>query len=431
MTQPQWLTKLHTALQRLRLPVREVVAGDGRLHITLGDTQASLAAIVRPAQSGGTGWGATDRFILAYEGAGDVGPEQERWLSAVLHILRKGGHTLPPALDEACGIFSPETPPEERFLRLYSFCTVERSQIGGGLHTEILIRTTTRCNQACPFCSAPEHATPSAKTVAACIGDAANAFSAASLSLTGGEPTLRRTFADEVHQALGLSQIEQVQIQTNAVAFAKKYQAADFPTDGRLRFFVSLHALDEALYNECTGSQGQLPLALDGIKNLINAGHYVTVNCVINSINIEHLSDYIRALPDTLPFGERVDLHFSTLLCHENRPEAPKFLARYPRVAEVLEEVVAAGRAKGITIESLRASTHAAIPACMLAPRYREHRAHRPVIQAWETGYEDYTRPFVKAARCKDCVETPTCLGVPTPYAQLFGLDELSPFGRE
>ncbi len=159
----------------------------------------------------------------------------------------------------------------------------------------------------------------------------------------------------------------------------------------------------------------------------MEAGHGVTINCVVQSINLEHLISYVEALPGTFAMDERSTLHFSVLICPEYRPEAADYLVPYSRLAPGLEAAAERGAALGLRVDPLRSSTHAAVPACVLSEEYRHHDPHRPHVFAGETGYEDLSLPWVKAERCRGCAEDPWCLGFPAAYARRFGLDEPKP----
>ena len=427
---PRWLEQLQQVLERMGVPVRSIVLTQGVLHIELNAGDGILSAEIKPLRDGVRGFAATRRFVFGYRGRGDLAPADKRRLELLVGVFQRIESRLPRDLDGIGGLFAAPISPETRFLRLFPFCTVERSHAGTQTITELLVRTTPACNQRCPFCTAPDTIAPTHSTVRALLQEAARVFPQAMLSLTGGEPTLRKTFLEEVRIACSLGGIGSVQVQTNAVGFASKIDPEQLERSPKLSFFVSLHALDEAIYDVCTGTQGQLELALAGLNRLIEAGHQVTINCVVNKANLEHLGEYVRRLPEVVPMHNRVDLHFSTLICPESRPEAAAFLVRYGDLAERLREAVDAAGRLGIAVQSLRASTHAAMPACMLDPEERSRDPHRPEVLAHETGRLEEGRLWVRAACCDGCVEQRHCLGVPRPYALRFGLDELRPIRR-
>lgn len=429
--QPPWLLRFHHVLRKVRLPVGDLVLANDSLEIELVRRGTpSLTVRVRPVAAGRQGFAHTSRFVLGFDGDGALDATDRSQLALLAEVLRRVESRLPSTLDGVGAVFTRDSPEEERFLRIFRFCTVERSRVGDQEITELLVRTTSSCNQQCPFCSAPDQSTPSATTLAAMIREAPRVFPGVMLSLTGGEPTLRSSFADELRLALTLDGITRVQVQSNGVAFDRKVDPGLFHPSDRLAFFVSLHALDAAIYDRCTGTLGQLPLAVTGIRNLLRARHAVTINCVISSANLDHLEDYVRGLSETFPTDGPLNLHLSTLICPETRPEASDFLVPYPTVAARVRAIVPLAKRHGVVLESLRSSTHAAMPPCMLDPGERDRDIHRPKILDHETGFEDMSRPWVKASSCRQCVESASCLGVPRPYALRFGLAELAPIHK-
>lgn len=431
----EWVVRLAAELRREGAPVRSAALHDGllRLQFELGGRRPFVVT-ARPWRAGLPGWRRTERLLVGYDGAADPGPEGARWLERVHALLSRIEGALPERLAGFAALGGRRGRPEESLPAMFPFVTVERSTIAPGPGrrrqpgegVEVLVRATSRCNQACPFCSGPQHAEPSGAVLVACFRAVGDRLPGALVSLTGGEPTLRRGFLDEVRAALDALPRGEVQVQTNAVRFAAALDPADLPRDPRLRFFVSLHALDEAVYDRCTGSRGQLGRAVAGTRRLLAAGHAVTLNAVVCRENVGRLEAYVRRMPRVFPGPRRPVLHFSTLICPEWNPRAARSLVRYREVVEALRRAARAARAIGWEMLPPRSSTHATMPACVLRPSERPRRAEYRV-GARETGYEDFSRPFVKASRCRACAETRRCLGVPRPYAAAFGLDELRP----
>jgi pyruvate-formate lyase-activating enzyme len=416
MTPPQWLVAFDQALGRAGVAAHEIVAGGGRLLVT---QQPGAAGIT--VRLDGEGWARTRRFVLGTDRPVDL---DERTRQAVLHAVRSVEAHLPPELDEPAARFAPETGVEDRFRRLFPFCTVERSRAADATTVEVLVRTTARCNQACPFCSAPPpHPDPSRRALEACIASAAVSFPGAVLTLTGGEPTLRPACLAEVRGALAEPGLGRVQVQTNAVAFAERLAPDAIAPDPRLSWFVSLHALDEAVYDACTGTRRQLGPALSGIERLLRAGHDLVINCVVSRENLHHLDEYVRAFPQRVGASARVELHFSVLICPEHRPGAADLIVPYSDLAPALRHAVELARAAGVRVAPLRSSTHASLPFCVLDAEARAETARRPELEGDDPGW-------VKAKGCADCAESTACLGVPAPYAARLGLAELRPLPR-
>ena len=422
------MRQLAQALRRYQVPLLEVTCADGVMRIVMGEAgEAALEARLLPGATGQRGWGAAGGFTLGYQGQGDLGQAREGWMRAVQQVVELLDHVLPPALDEPGALFLRKVSAEERFRKSFPFCEVERSEVGGDRVVELLLRSTSRCNQSCPFCSAAPRRAASPEAVRACLRLAARVYPGCLLSLTGGEPTLRPGFLDEVLLALGLRGIGQVQVQTNAVAFGEKLDPAALPARPDLSFFASMHSLDEGIYDACTNTTGQFAGAVRGVRRLLQAGHRVTINCVVQRLNLDHLERYVEALPATFPISDRAALHFSVLICPEYRPGAADYLVRYTELAPRLEAAARRAADLGVPVDPPRSSTHASIPACLLDPAVRDRDAHRPEVRPGETGYEDRSLPWLKAARCRGCAEDRWCLGLPAAYAERFGLDELAP----
>jgi hypothetical protein len=431
----RWLTGLAAALGRAGIPPGEAVLADGELRLAFGrPDRPALRVLVRPRGQPGGSYAATRHFAVGYAGSGRLDTRQGQVMRTLVALLGRHEAHMPRELAGHAVIAQPAAAAREQLGRLFPFVTVERSAVSGplpyaeqGTIVEALVRTTSRCNQACPFCSAPPHAEPSPQVLAACLRTVAERLPGAMVSLTGGEPTLRPDFADSLAGLLAMPAVGRIQVQTNALRFADELDPGALPVDERLAFFVSLHALDAAIYDRCTGTRGRLERALAGTRRLLAAGQAVTINCVVNRANLDHLEAMVRALPATFPGPRRPDLHLSVLICPEWRPAAADFLVRYSTLAEVLVRASRAAEAAGLSLQALLGSTHASLPACMLAPAERRRGGHHELEPERESGYEDFSRPYVKAERCRSCRLCDCCLGVPAAYARAFGLDELSP----
>lgn len=427
-----WLRELARGLESRGRQWQSLVLADGRLRLEPAGATAGVALEVRPASEHEPAYRRIGDLDIVYTGTSHLEPAEQGWLEDLASLLEEQLARQPLALTGHAAMVRPQESPTATLEKMFPFITVERSAISESLPysyrgeiTEILVRTTSRCNQHCAFCSAPEHAQPRPEVLAASLRAAADLLPGAMLSLTGGEPALRKDFSDQLGLALRLD-FSRLQVQTNAVYFAEKLDPGAWPDDERLTFFVSLHAVAEDLYDAITSTRGQLHLALAGIRRLLAAGRTVTVNSVITSRNIDHLQQLVEALPELFPGPNRPQLHFSTLICPEWRPRAAEFLVPYRQLARALQQAAATARHLGLETQPLLSSTHASLPACLLPSRARKQRHHYHVAGD-EAGYEDYTRPWVKALGCRKCSQDESCLGVPRAYARRFGLEELQP----
>lgn len=423
MHAPAWLLKLNELLRKLGLPVHELVVAQRTLTVRLGPGAGTdLIVRIRAKAPDACGFAQTERLQLSYDGQRELSGQQRAWLETVTHVVAKLEQRLVAELDVEAGMFADELPAEVRLERLFPFCAVERSTAAGRTIVEVLVRTTSVCNQRCPFCSARKGPEVSTSSVRAALQAAAQWLPHATLTLTGGEPALRPTFLDEVHWAVAQATAGGVQVQTNAVCFAHDCSPALLPASPRLTFFVSLHALDPGLYDACTGTTGQLNRALQGLQNILDAGHRVIVNCVVCELNAGHLDTYVRELSHQLQLRPDTELHFSSLICAESSPSASRYLVAYPTLVPALVRAVKTAQARGLVVQSLRSSTHAALPACVLPEHERDRNPHRTLRRPGEPA-----RGFAKGPQCHSCLEAPWCPGVPDAYAERFGLAQLTP----
>lgn len=428
MTEPrEWPETLLAALRRVKLPVSRVIAADGGLEVALDlGGEQPLEVTFRPRAEGGRSYRRTERFSVSYRGP--AGTDGRRRLDGLIEVIARLEHRFPAAWPGWRAAGAAPADPWRDLARRFPFAQLDRATASEE-DTEVLLRLTERCNQQCPFCSAPPVARATTEALQACIDWVSAELPGACVTLTGGEPTLRGDFAALVGRAL--SRGARVRVQTNAVRFASRARLDALPRDARLRFFVSLHAMDPGIYDRCTGSQGQLPLALEGLRNLAAAGYPVTVNTVASAPNLDHLPAIPVALRAQLAEAPLPTLHWSVLMCPAHRPDATSMLVPYARLVPALEAAVAAARREGFAVDPLIGSTHASLPACQVPPHHRACSERRSRPQDGETGYEDdgQARPWVKAATCRGCAEDDRCLGVPAAYAARFGLTELQPLG--
>lgn len=426
---PSWLRKLLEVLRKLDFPVVQIVASDASIDVNLAFAGGHRVTVSIRPKGGGEGFAAkTDSSVIRYRTPADLSAEARKQVDVLVQVLQRLEPKLPPERRGVAWVGEdPAGEPLEVLTRLFPFVSAERSEVEGRLEIQVLVRLVEACNQDCPFCSAPEFREPSAEAVSAMLDFVSDRLPGSNVALTGGEPTLRPSFFEVLRYALDRPGIGSVQVQTNAVGFATEERVRQVPSSDKLNFFVSLHAVDAAVYDRCTGSRGQLPRALQGIRNLLAAGHRLTLNTVVCAPNVAHLRDMVAALPGLLPGASVPMLHYSIVMCFPHRPDGPEFLVRYSELVPALAAAVAEAERQGIPVEPLVSSTHASLPLCLVDQEARQESRHRPVLSESETGYEDFSKSWVKAASCRTCRFARHCLGVPVPYARRFGFGELSP----
>ncbi|NOZ01994.1 MAG: radical SAM protein, partial [Deltaproteobacteria bacterium] len=432
-----WTRRLSAILKKVGLPVIDIMLTSRGLDVILeGDDGDRISVLVRDRDDDNA-WFISERFAYSYRATAEPAEGDRGNIDLCRRVLVHLEDRFPKDWNMVASAGDDSLP--QIFAERFPFATLERSRTDGSLNTEVLVRLNRECNLDCPFCSAPDLEQVDAGDLNACLEWVSENLEGARVALTGGEPTLRRDFDEVLRFVLGLSGIEAVQVQTNAVRFASSGWAASLPgPDPMLNYFVSMHAVDPDLYDLCTGGEGQFERAVKGTRALLAAGHRVVLNVVVNRHNLHHLDELVRSIPGVFGGDSPQDtldslpgLHFSTLTCPPGRPEVERWLVRYSELVPRVEAAAALAQGLGIEVDPLVGSTHAAVPPCLVGHEHRRAATHRPEPLYGETGYEDYRRPWVKASSCRRCRLDRYCLGVPAPYARQFGLGELKPDSGE
>ncbi len=421
-----WTRRLVTVLRKVAVPVEDVRVEGGCLVVDLDPPEGPATVRMSLRASGFPAYRSTATHDFSYR----LSREDDARLLAIVDrtiaVLAHLEDRLPDFSEPVHGLRG-GTPLS---IRQLPFVSVDEGVAEDGtVHRQVLVRLTDRCNQNCPFCSAPVIREPSGEDLRRCLVEAPREFPGCLLTLTGGEPTLRPDFRELLALALAQPGIGGVQVQTNGVPLADPARLSLLPIPPLLTWFFSLHAVDPALYDRMTGTRGQFPRAVQGLQALVRAGHRVIVNVVVGSPNAAHLPAVLRTLPAWLEGLPLPEVHLSILMCPSHRPRAADWLMPYEDLLPRLEEAAFLARQIGLPFSPLVSSTHASIPPCFVSPAERQRMKQRPLVQPEETGYEDLGRPWVKARTCRDCPADPHCLGVPAPYARRFGLKGLRPYG--
>lgn len=293
--------------------------------------------------------------------------------------------------------------------RIYPFLSVEA---GGRVPVEV----TTRCNQRCPFCQAVDprpDSDPECSALAAGVERCCMALPGARVILTGGEPTLRDDLVALVERLLGVSGLDVLEVQTNAVRIGRHPERFGFPSHPNLRFLVALHAVEPETYAACVGARGQLDAALQGIRVLMGQGQQVELNCVVTTLNIHNLESILQALVERMPDRTVPPVHYTIMGIPEHR-RAEHLLVTYSELLARLEAASRRAAELGLRTRMALSAGHAAVPACMLArsalgqslpqPRY-EHEGC--------TGADARSNWWVQGEACRDCVLAERCPGLP------------------
>ncbi|MEQ9318670.1 MAG: radical SAM protein, partial [Polyangiaceae bacterium] len=182
---------------------------------------------------------------------------------------------------------------------------------GEGHHlTKGLVRVTMACNERCPFCNVPVEDYPEPTPSDAELDAQLEAFLATgeqTLTLSGGEPTLRRGTLLGVVARARAAGVSFAELQTNAILIDDRY-AGQLAEAGLTSAFVSLLSDDASLHDELAGLEGAFPLCLRGIDALLDAGIAVTLNPVIARQTQDRVAVYVDFVAERLPRVQAISL---------------------------------------------------------------------------------------------------------------------------
>lgn len=313
--------------------------------------------------------------------------------------------------------------------------SVQHLQTGRGARERIL-RTTLACNQDCRFCFVPRDGRHvPLDVVERELSELARLCGrGAALTLSGGEPTADPRLP-EILEAARRRGFERFVVQTNAVFLAKPGLAERLIELGARSYLVSLHSHRPEVYDEITGSRGQLPLALQGLKRLLAAGPAgvtVIVNVVVNARNREELPElaaFLAALYASAPRARRRPGVFFSMLNESGHERSPSWAVDLEAARAPLREAVRRCRRGGLRVE--RFVGESSFPVCLIE-RPERHAAPRPLPQERVRYAEDFSGAAgavgrAKRPACRSCAYDARCAGVPASYARLFGLAALRP----
>ena len=346
-------------------------------------------------------------------GAREVCPGVRRGLedavAEVGHRVAVGARGLPP------------TGERKRVLREL-LSVVPGVRADGTVDEQRVLRVNFHCNQACDFCfvsrelPAPEEALIEEEIALA-------AQRGASLSLSGGEPTLNPRIVAYIARATELG-IERLDLQTNAIKMSDATFARALADAGLKTAFVSLHGTTAATSDRVTRAPGTFVKTVQGIKNLLGAGVLTRLNFVVcghNAAEFAEWPDYVAR--ELVGIGGEVQINFSFAAAStHNVPRDTALLPRFSDVAWALE--AALDRADALGIPLLGFDSQCGVPACFLPPRVQESFFTHDLPG---TALADFSDAFRKGEACTGCALSDRCYGVRTAYAEMYGTSELRP----
>ncbi|MBW2527271.1 MAG: radical SAM protein [Deltaproteobacteria bacterium] len=149
--------------------------------------------------------------------------------------------------------------------------------------TKGLLRLTMACSERCTFCNVPVEQLGGPDPTEAELDQQLATFvdsGQRTLTISGGEPTLRKQALLELIARARSRGIEFVELQTTAARIDRELAAA-LARAGLTSAFVPLLSQEARIHDELMGRPGAFAEGLEGIDALIDAGVQVTLNVVL------------------------------------------------------------------------------------------------------------------------------------------------------
>lgn len=278
-----------------------------------------------------------------------------------------------------------------------------------------LVNLSARCNQRCVFCGAEGLIRPhSPPTAAAAIKRAGD-----HLTISGWEPTLHPGLPELVARARKAG-IKNVTLFTNALKLADADYARELAAAGVTTFHINFPAHRPALADKLTGVKGSFSGRVAGVRNALAAPgrKYVSLVCVVNSLNYRTLPGYAAWVADNFPGLVHVLFTMPCLVGRVRRDPAlmPRFSSVRPYLARALALLLR--RRVKCLVEN--------VPLCLL-PGF-EH-ASFDARQALLSGRPGAPAKFYRPA-CGTCSLKSLCPGLREDYLHVHGDGELKASGK-
>jgi len=226
------------------------------------------------------------------------------------------------------------------------------------------IALTYRCQNRCTFCYAdaprrgkdvPEMATAEVKIILDRIWDEAHC---PTVSFTGGEPTLREDLPELI--AYGSNKGLRVNLITNGLRCASRDYVQSLADAGLASCQLSLEGGSAAVHDAVTQHPGAWQMAVQGVRNLRDAGIHTHTNTTICGGNREHLTELIDFLADELHseyFSMNMVIRTGTALEHDEDDIA------YSEIGDIVMRVQERSQGKGIHFV-----WYSPVPYCLFNP---------------------------------------------------------------
>ncbi len=281
-----------------------------------------------------------------------------------------------------------------------------------------MVRLGYRCNQDCWFCWQDRGGpSPPIALVERWLDELAG-LGVGEVHITGGEPTTWRELPALVARAAE-THCMRVVLQTNAVRLSRLAYAARLADAGVVALHVSLHAGAAEASDRMTRAPGTWARTVVGVLNALSLGLRVSLNCVVESANVELLPEHARFVRDRIAGaagpGQIARVTYSHPTGYHQDGLWAASQIPFDRVRGPLSRAVAVLRAAGVPVE---VGGSCGFPLCVLDPEIVDARYLLVGRGSYQEG-ELCHRRF--ASVCAECVEQPSCFGLRQEYLDSFG----------
>lgn len=266
-----------------------------------------------------------------------------------------------------------------------------------------------RCNSCCVMCTAimpprKDYVEPSTEQILEEINNVKDG----SITLTGGEPTIR----EDIFRILGHINKrypeKKIELITNGRMCSYPEFVGRLQKVKNLRVITELHASSGGLHDEITQSSGSYRQTVEGIKNLLERGFNVEFRFVISRLNYREAPAIAAMVAEKFKAVDRVVI-FPIDIIGNAFTNSERTAVRYFELVPYVEKAVDALDKAGVKVELYH------IPYCVLHERY-----HKFI----KKGITVADRRVVLAEVCKGCRFEEDCPRVWKTYALRVGTGE-------
>jgi len=287
------------------------------------------------------------------------------------------------------------------------------------------LRFNLSCNANCLFCNVP----PECAEVGELNTKQAKRYILDSIrkghsrvSITGGEPTIRKDLPVLIRYALENGAVE-LDLQTNALLLENKGYVKRLKKAGLKIAFVALHSHLPKVHDTLLGHNNAYQKCIRGIRNLLDCGIRVDLNPVVNAANYRFLPRYMEFVVKNFPEIKNVSLSViqPNGRAWENRYLVPPYKVLDSFVKEALE-----GYSDVLVINN----PYCGLPFCIGDWWKRLHRCTEFCVnyQLIKKGLEipqDFYKTKVPA--CRMCDLERYCNGVWHNYLAIYPVADVRP----